>query len=189
MKASNLFRLLYNPFTRIAGWQAFGLGLVLVVLMGFLGAASGVAFDGVFDMHLFENSVLQAFTFLGIDLVSIVLVMWIAGLVVSRNFRFIDLLGTLTLAKAPFLLMAVFGFWVTAPNLYQIMENPYSILQNIPLLFLMALSFPVMVWSIALMFNAFKVSCGIKGSKLTVSFILSLIVAEIIAKTAIHFLK
>jgi hypothetical protein len=177
-----------NPYTRIAGWQAFGLGLVFVVLMGLIGSNSGVVFDGVFDMHLIENTLLQAFTLLAIDLVSLVLVMWVTGLIVSKNFRFIDILGTMTLAKAPFLLMAVLGYFVTAPNMTEIMKDPYVIFQSTSFLLMMVLSLPVMVWSIVLMFNALKISCDLKGNSLTVAFIIALFVSEIIAKILIHYL-
>lgn len=187
MKNKNLFGLLMNPFTRIAGWQAFGLGLVFVVLMGFIGAGSGVAFDGVFDMHLFEHTVQQAFTYLAVDLVSVVLVMWVTGLVVSKSFRFIDILGTMTLAKAPFLLLAIFGYFVSAPDMNEIMRDPYIILQSYTFMMMMALSLPVMIWSIVLMFQALKISCDLKGSTLTVAFIIGLFVSEIIAKILIHY--
>lgn len=185
---NNRLSLLVNPFTRIAGLQAFGLGLLFVALMGFVGASSGVAFDGVFDMHLFKNTVAQAFTFLGIDVLSLVLVMWVVGLVTSKNFRFIDILGTMILARAPFLLLAIFGYFVEAPDLNAIMKDPYVILQSTTFLVMMVFTMPVMVWCIALMFNALKVSCDLKGSRLTIAFIIGLFVSEIIAKILIHYL-
>jgi len=188
MKNKSLFGLLINPFTRIAGWQAFGLGLVFISLMGFLGASTGIAFDGVFDMHMFENTVQQSFMFLAIDMVSLVLVMWAVGLVLSNNFRFIDILGTMTLAKAPFVLLAIFGYFTTAPNMNEIMKDPYVILQNTTFMIMMVLSLPVMIWSIALMFNALKISCDLKGSTLTIAFIVGIFVSEIIAKISIHYL-
>lgn len=188
MKNKSVLGLLLNPFTRIAGWQALGLGLVFIVSMALVGASSGVAFDGVFDMHLFENSVQQAFVFQAISLLSLVLVMWIVGLIVSKNFRFIDLLGTMALAKAPFILLAVFGYFVTAPDLTQIMNDPYVIFQNASFVVLLVLSVPVMLWSIILTFNALKVSCDLKGNTLTAAFIIGLLVSEIIAKILIHYL-
>jgi hypothetical protein len=187
MKSKNIFSLLVNPFTRIAGWHAFGLGLIFIVLMGFIGASNGIAFDGVFDMHLFEISVQTSFLYLAIDLVSLVLVMWITGLLVSKNFRFIDILGTMTLAKAPFLILALGGYFATAPDLSEIYKDPYVILQDTPFVILLALSLPVMIWSITLMYNALKVSCNLKGSKLTVAFILALLISEIIAKVLIYY--
>jgi len=188
MKNKSIFGLLMNPFTRIAGWQAFGLGIIFILLMGYIGARNGIAFDGVFDMHMFEITVQQSFLYLAIDLVSLVLVMWITGLIVSKGFRFIDILGTMTLAKAPFLLLAIMGYFTTAPNMTEIMKDPYIILQSLSFVIMMALSVPVMVWSIVLMFNALKISCGLKGSTLTVAFIIGLFVSEIIAKILIHSL-
>lgn len=187
MKSKSIFGLLMNPFTRIAGWQAFGLGLLFILLMGFIGANSGIAFDGVFDMHMFEITVQQSFLYLAIDIVCLVLVMWITGLIVSKNFRFIDILGTMTLAKAPFLLLAIMGYFTTAPDINEIMKDPYAIFQSISFVIMMILSLPVMVWSITLMFNALKISCDLKGSTLTVAFIIGLFVSEIIAKILIHY--
>ena len=187
MKNKSIFGLLVNPFTRIAGWQALGLGLVFVALMGFIGASSGIAFDGVFDMHMFKVTLFQSFSYLAVDIVSLVLVMWIVGLVVSKDFRFIDLLGTMTLAKAPFLLLAIMGYFTTAPDMNAIMKDPYVIFQSTSFVIMMILTLPVVVWSITLMFNALKISCGLKGSTLTVAFIIGLFVSEIIAKIFIHY--
>ncbi|MCX6307903.1 MAG: hypothetical protein NTY32_03390 [Bacteroidia bacterium] len=187
MKSKSLFGLLMNPFTRIAGWQAFSLGFIFIVLMGFIGASNGVVFDGVIDMHLFEITVQQSFLYLAVDLFCLVLVMWITGLIVSKNFRFIDILGTMTLAKAPFLLLAIFGYFTTAPNMSEIIKDPYIILQSTSFVLMMILSVPVMIWSIVLMYNALKISCDLKGSPLTVAFIVGLFVSEIIAKILIYY--
>jgi hypothetical protein len=186
MKTKNVFSFLMNPFTRIAGWQAFGLGLIFVVLMGFLGTYSGIAFDGVIDMHLIDTSLLQSFLFLATDLVCLVVVMWITGLIVSKNFRFIDILGTMTLAKAPFLILAISGFFTTAPDLSEIYKNPYVVFQSASFIILMVLSMPVIIWSIALMYNALKISCDVKGSKLTVAFIIALLISEALSKVLIY---
>jgi len=186
MKNKNVFGFLMNPFTRIAGWQAFGLGLFFVVLMGLLGAYSDIAFDGVIDMHMIDISLLQSFLYLGIDLVCLVVVMWMTGLIVSRKFRFIDILGTMTLAKAPFLLLSIAGFFTAAPELSEIYKDPYVIFQSISFIILIVLSIPVIIWSITLMYNAFKVSCDIKGSKLTGVFIIGLLVSEVLSKILIY---
>lgn len=186
MRNSEVLGLMFNPFKRIAGWQAFGLGLVFVALMGFLGAKSGVVFDGVIDMHLKDVTLLQSFVFLGIDIVCLVVVMWITGLLVSKNFRFIDILGTMTLAKAPFVILAIAGFFVDAPELSDIYKDPNVIFRSASFVILMVLSLPVMIWSITLMYNAFKISCDLKGSKLTSSFIIALLISEIISKVLIY---
>jgi hypothetical protein len=53
--------MLINPFTRIAGWQAFGLGMIGLILMGIMSSINGTAFDGVLDMHMKEITLLQSF--------------------------------------------------------------------------------------------------------------------------------
>lgn len=46
MKSKEFWHLLINPFRRIAGWQAFGVGVLFVVVMGLVGTWADVAFDG-----------------------------------------------------------------------------------------------------------------------------------------------
>ena len=85
---------------------------------------------------------------------------------------------------SPFLLLAVAGLFTTAPDLTQITQNPMAVFSSVSFIVLLVLSLPVMVWSIALMYNGFKVSCGVQGSKLMLAFILGLFTAEIVSKLA-----
>lgn len=188
MKSKNVFELLINPFVRIAGWQALGLGLLLLGVTGLLGGFSNVAFDGVLDMHLVELSMSNSFLFLAIDVACLVLVMWATSMIVSKTYRFIDILGTMTLAKAPFLVLAIAGFFTTTPDMQVLYKDPYRIFQSVSFIVVMVLTLPVMVWNITLMYHALKISCDIKGSKLTISFILALFVAEVLSKASIYFL-
>ncbi len=187
MKSNNVFGFLINPFTRIAGWQAFGIGLLLLLVTGMVGAYSNVAFDGVFDMHLMEISLEKSLFIQAISVTSLVLVMWVTAMFVSKTYRFIDILGTMTLARAPFLLLAFAGFFTTTPDMQEVMNNPYSLFQSVSFIVIMVLSLPIIVWNITLMYHALKVSCDIKGSKLTIAFIVALFIAEVVAKTAIYF--
>jgi hypothetical protein len=189
MKSKNVFDRMLNPFTRIAGWQSLGLGLAFLILMGLIGAYSGVAFDGVLDMHLVKDLSLQnSFIYLAIDVVSLVLIMWIAGLTLSRGFRFVDILGTMTLAKAPFLILAIGGLFTTVPDLSQMVKNPAVVFQSVSFIVLLILSIPVIIWSVALMYHALKVSCGVTGNKLTIVFIIALLLSEAVSKLLVFIL-
>jgi len=189
MKSKELFELLINPFKRIAGWQAFGIGLAFVMLTGIIGFYSNINFDGVLDMH-FGNKItlLSSFIVLAIDIVSIVAVMSLVGLFISKSFRFVDILGTMTLARAPFLILAIMGFFTVSPDLSQIATNPYIIFNSPTFLILMFLTIPVLVWNITLLYNALKVSCDVKGTKLTLNFIIALFIAEIMSKILIYYI-
>jgi hypothetical protein len=187
MKSKYIFSLMLNPFTRIAGWQAFGIGLVFVLITGITGTFSNVAFDGVIDMHLVQKlTVAQSFQFLTIDLISVVAIMTLTGFIISKGFRIIDILGTLTLSRAPLIIFAIAGFFTISPDKNEILKNPYIIFQSVSFIIVSILSIPVLIWNIILMFNALKISCGIKGNKLGIAFTIAILVSEIISKILIY---
>jgi hypothetical protein len=187
MKSKDIFSLMINPFSRIAGWQAFGLGLVIVIATGIIGTFSNVAFDGVIDMHLTQNlTFVHSFEFLAIDIVSLVLVMTITGFIISKGFRIIDILGTMTLAKAPYIFLAIAGYFTVSPDIKEIIKNPFIVFQSVSFIILTLLTIPVTIWAITLFYNGFKTSCGVKGGKLIVASIIALLISEIISKILIY---
>jgi len=187
MKTNEFGSLIFNPFKRIAGWEAFGIGLVIVVLTTFTGNFAGIYFDGVIDMHFAENfDSLKSWLMIPVNIISISVIMWLAGITVSKNFRFIDILGTMTLSRAPFLLIALASFFVKVPDLSGIMQDPFVIFDSISFIIILILTFPIIIWSVTLMYNAYKISTGASGQKLSISFIFGLIIAEIISKIIIY---
>lgn len=184
------WNLIWNPFIRIAGWQAFWVGIVIVVASAVLAGYGNLSFDGAIDAHFGDDlGVAASLAVTGISLFSVVIVMYMAALIISKSTRFIDILGTMTLARAPFLLLAIISPFVTYPTVDQLLQNPLILLGYPLLLLFMLISFPVIVWFIALMYNGFKVSTGAKGKKLVVGFIVALLAAEVVSKVCIHFLS
>lgn len=187
MKTNEFGSLIFNPFKRIAGWEAFGIGLVIVVLTTFTGNFAGIYFDGVIDMHFAETfDSLKSWLMIPVNIISISVIMWLAGITVSKNFRFIDILGTMTLSRAPFLLIALASFFVKVPDLSGIMQDPFVIFDSISFIIILIFTFPIIIWSVTLMYNAYKISTGASGQKLSISFIFGLIIAEIISKIIIY---
>jgi hypothetical protein len=187
MKSKYIFGLMLIPFTRIAGWQAFGMGLVFVIITGITGTFSNVAFDGAIDMHLGQKlTVAHSFQFLAIDILSVVVIMTFTGLIISKEFRIIDILGTMTLSKAPLIIFAIAGFFTVSPDMNEILKNPYIVFQSVSFILVTIISIPVIIWNIILMFNALKISCGIKGNKLAIAFIIAILISEIISKILIY---
>lgn len=187
MKNKDIFGLMFNPFTRIAGWQAFGVGLTFVIFMGIIGTYNNVSFNGALDAHFVQHmTFVRSFSLLAIDLISLVLVMWITGLIISKGFRFIDILGTMTLAKAPLVILAFAGYFNKTTDQNKMPENPFELFQSISFIILMILSVFIIIWNVTLMFNAFKISCDVKGSKLTVAFIIALLVSEAVSQIVIY---
>ena len=108
--------------------------------------------------------------------------------------RFIDILGTSTLARFPLFIIPLFNIQnqsgligekiiqsITKPNDIQLtqFEWIYLIISGIASLLLI-------IWHIVLMFSAYKISTNLKGANLIVSFILGLIIAEIVSKILIY---
>jgi hypothetical protein len=42
--------------------------------------------------------------------------------------------------------------------------------------------FPLLCWMVALMYRAFSISCNVKGARAVITFVISLLVAEIVSK-------
>ncbi|MGC3977382.1 MAG: hypothetical protein QM751_03595 [Paludibacteraceae bacterium] len=157
----------------------------------FLGAIIGkftnLLFDGAIDAHYSggQFTFIQAIIVSLVDVTTLFLTMIAGAYVLTKNFRIIDILGTMTFARTPFLLMAVLALFVKQPEYSEIIKQPTVILTYPMFLVFVLLSIPIMVWIIALMYHAFKVSTGTNGAKLTSVFIVALVVAEITSKVLI----
>jgi len=179
---------LFNPFIYVAGWQALGLGLLLMAITCVVAFFSKTHFDGVIDVHfgagfpflvcVFEQLNAWLFT---------VIVFLAASFILSKSrIRLIDIGGTLALSRTPMIFPAIAGF---IPLLHQVpsIKNAAGFLLGSLLLILFT------IWMVALMYNAFTVSSNLKGSKAIWGFIVSIILAEAISKIVIsqlyhHFL-
>lgn len=172
---------LINPFERIAGWQALFIGLAAMALTAVTGKINGVAFDGILDVHTGASfGYLAAFAMQTVNFLAMFLTMWLAGICFSKSKpRAIDIAGTMALARAPMLLLAVICFLpVTPACLY---DTPRIIIFGLISIFFI-------IWMIALMYNAYSVSCNLKGGRAVISFIGALLAAEVVSKLVFIFL-
>jgi len=175
------WKWVYNPFERIAGWSALVIGVVVMALTAVIGKLNRVAFDGVLYAHAGASfSFLTSFAMRAINFLALFLTMWVAGILFSKSkVRAVDVAGTMALAHIPILLFAVICFLPVIP----------AGLYDIPRIIIFSIIYILFaIWVIALMYNAYSVSCNLKGTKAVVSFIVALLVAEIISKLVIIFL-
>lgn len=190
---------LFNPFKFIAGYQALLIGLAAVLLTSLLGSLSNTHFDGVLDVHTGLQAPLWFFVAEGlINWISLVIPLFLCGLIVSRSsFRAIDLLGTQALARWPYLVTAVAMLpnanrrvldYLMAQCTQAHSANPISPADIAIFAVAMLLTLLTIIWMVALMYRAYAVSCNIKGPKAIVTFIISLIGAEVLSKAAILLL-
>jgi hypothetical protein len=184
----NNWSLVWNPFTKIAGYQAFLIGFVIAILAAIIGQIGNLFFDGAIDAHggATQFTMLEAVLMVIIDIVAITFVMYLLSLAVTRNFRFADVLGTMTLARFPFLILSILALFTTFPEVENMLANPLVILSYPSFILFMFISIFIAVWVIILMFNALKVSTGLKKSSLVTIFIVGIIIAELISKILIY---
>lgn len=190
---NSLWSLLVNPFTHIAGWKAFVLGIIIVCVTVLIGYFSNIYFPGALDVKVTTRvSLKSAYVFQMIGLASLVLVMYLSSLIFAKRTRFQDILGTVTLSRFPLFFTALSGFLVEEDcinNLAQLVldrSTAFNISDYVGFIIVMLLMIPVVIWQIALLYNAFKVSTGMKGGKCIVVFIGSVILAEIISIILIY---
>ena len=193
---SRLCQWLFNPFKFVAGYKALLSGLVIILLSGLIASFGNAHFDGVLDFHTGLESPLWFFFAEGlINWVCMAVPLFFFGLIVSRtSFRMIDVLGTQALARGPYLIAALamlpdanrrFGEYLTA----RLTQAAPAVAINYAdvLIFAFALIVIILmaVWMVALMYVAYTLSCNIKGAKAVITFILSLIGAEVLSKAVI----
>lgn len=200
MKTNNKYKFLYNPFSRIAGTKALVIGFGVVVLTSVFAYMFGTHFNGLLDIKYgstdYAYHVFLLYGIINVSLVSILF--YIAGNIVSKSqIRFVDVIGTQALARYPYLLAPFL-------NVNQISEKAGIFLMNKFLnlgeaveieryeLILAAVFVLIMilliVWMIALMYNAYRVSCNVKGTKAILSFIIIIFIAEILSLIINYYL-
>lgn len=194
--SKRLSQWLFNPFKFIAGYQSLLMGLAAILLTSLIGSLSNTHFDGVLDVHTGLRAPLWFFVAEGlINWVSLTIPLFFFGLIISRSsFRAIDLLGTQALARFPYLISAIafipFAYASRGEDLTaKFMESGFSAIAAPALLLTLGLAIIVtiltVIWMVALMYRAYCVSCNIKGPKAIITFIVSVVGAEVLSKFAI----
>ncbi|QIK55076.1 hypothetical protein G7051_12290 [Dysgonomonas sp. HDW5B] len=199
MKNKEVLSLLINPFVRIAGGKALLIGIVVFVVSILLAYCGNMVFDGVVDAHFNDNANLgRALLVPSIALVIFIVTLYLTGRLLSKSsIRFIDVAGTVTLARTPFILISLA---VLIPGVYDyniiitqnLLAQSYSeitVMQWIVFFSFLAVSMIAAIWFVILAYKAFSVSCNISGAKGIMGFVAALLFSEIVAAIAIYQLS
>ena len=182
---------LFNPFVYIAGAKALAIGGVIMVVSSVIVSTHNGHFDGAMDVHFgAKTNLLQAICEPLVSWLSLVLALYLFGRIASESaIRFIDVAGTTALARWPMLPISLLGLIpqpdmpepnkMTLEAIMKIATSPGVIIEGL-------LSLPLIVWFIALLYNAYSVSANLKGSKAVWSFIGGLVAAEIVSKVVLY---
>jgi hypothetical protein len=186
----NVLKFFSNPFEHIAGGKALLLGSALALIAALLAAYFNARFDGALDLHFVEGSTFYS-TLMDqiINLIVLSSIFYIGALLAGARFtRFLDVIGTFSIAKSPFLLLPALNF---RGHLFRIGENLIESSSSLAMadwaLFIssMIVMLLVICWSVYWLFQGFKISSNLKGFRLITTFFICIILSEIISKVLI----
>jgi len=190
----------FNPFQYIAGFRALLLGVLIIIVSSLAAWPGELHFDGVLDFHIAGSFPVWVFFVEGfLDWICLAIPLYFFGLIISKSaVRIVDVFGTQALARGPYLIAAVVMLPEAnrrfAEAAVQMAGQGPALLQNINyadmaiFIFASLVGLVMLVWMVALMYRAYAVSCNVKGPIAIITFIVSLIGAEIMAKAALALL-
>ena len=196
-KRSSVSTWLFNPFHFIAGGKALVIGLVVILVSGVLVYNGYHRFDGVVDFHA-NGPRREAFWYIVADgyiawLIMSVLLTVAARIVSTSRVRIVDIFGTQALARWPMLIAALIVQPSAAREMMgliylKIQGGSFSVVEILLSMGLNLLLLVPIIWMVALMYMAFAVSCNARGAKAIITFVVAVLVGELLSKVAWFFL-
>jgi len=187
---------LFTPFVYVAGGTSLAIGVAAILLAGLLGSLSNTHFDGVLDMHTGRPAPTRVFLLEGlINWLCLAVVLFLLSRLVSRtSFRARDLFGTQAMARWPTVITALLTLLPayqrgTAYLGWQLLRVGSQVQLHSADMVLFGLTVMVtvaaIVWMVALMYQSYSTCCNMKGAKAIATFVLGLLLAEVLSKVAI----
>ena len=189
-------QLLINPFRKITSLYALLIGLISIILTAIVAYYSHTRFDGLIDFHYSSAAPIDNFLIDGLlNWICLTVIFYFISLIVSKaNVRLIDVAGFMALARLPLIIPALIGFTLlNNESALYLSWKLFNIGEKVTLqpgeLFIFIVAFFiiifVIIWTIVLIYKAFKVSSNIKGQKAILAFVIGLFVCEIIIKVVL----
>lgn len=174
-------RYFYNPFTQIAGFKSLIIGIAGLLITTYLAFNTGTHFSGLLNIDFAKDSDLWVYLMENLsNWFFLAIFLHISGLILSRSkIRAIDTFGTTSLSRIPLML---------APLIRTIPLFQSFVIQSWEMYFIIGLYLVSLIWTIILLFNAFKISCNLRNERLIVSFIISIIISEVCTKLVLKLI-
>jgi len=186
-------KLLFNPFTRIAGFKALMMGVIGMLAAGYISFYSKTFFDGVLNIHSGLHAPLSIHIFWPFANV-LFLGIWftIFGKMLSQSkIRIIDIFGTQAFAFLPLVPASLLGFFKSMDRITETLMkvDPRSIsidmfqIQDILfVIVIVMITIPLTVWSGIWIYNGFKESANLPHKKVIPVYIAAIIIGMILPK-------
>lgn len=184
---------LFKPFEYIAGQAALIIGLLISFQSIGLGMWKGIRFDGILDVHLGAIRPWYHYTLdQVINIGVLVLLFLILGKILKVSARFIDVAGTIMMARIPVFILGLIVLGLPLDEMKSLEQNistTVDFVQEHAFLFTVGGLVGVIffVYYIQLLWQAFKTCFNKTDAKSIVLFIAGLLLAELISKLLIMF--
>jgi len=186
-----MISILFNPFKYIAGLKSFVAGVSIILITAFIGYLSHTHFPDLISVKICPAFPLWYFIFQSLaDWLVFSIILYLGTIIFSASsVRFIDIIGTQALARAPYLIVSWMGFsnsiiqfskYILWKALHYGNPVDLSIGNAISAVSMMFLSILTTIWMVTLMFNAFRISANLKGIKSVVLFIIVFIISMVL---------
>jgi hypothetical protein len=174
-------KFLFNPFLQIAGLTSLLIGLSGLFLTSYLAYKTGTHFNGLLSIDFAKDSDFWVFLVEnGSQWIILSILLFAAGLILSKSkIRAIDIFGTTLFSRIPLIIVPLIRVFPPFQSF---------VYQSATMYFIIGIYRITLIWTIVLLFNAFKVSCNLKNEKLIVSFILCIILSEVFTAIFLHVL-
>lgn len=189
--------LLFKPFEKYSETKLLLFGIIITSIGLFVGNLFNMRFNGAIDMH-FGTKVTMIVSLLdfGIVLLCLVTFLFLAAKIVNRKTRFIDVLSTVIVSRSIIYILSLFNANGSLGLVSDKLTNNqgkakevFLTLNNNELLLVVIsgiTSILITIWYVALLYNGYKTASNAKGSKPTVLFIVSILLAEIVSAVLIY---
>ena len=180
--------ILLCPFEKIAGGAALLWGVLGLIVSTMISFWAGYHYNGLLHFGIAPNDLLWVYMVehLVIWLVPALLFL-LGGLILSKSkVRVLDVIGTTVFAQIPMIGMNLFHLLPSSQRMLRLDFSSLSIADileevlSIKNMLITLLGVMFLVWAMIWMFNALKISCNLKGTKLTLWYILTIIVGDIL---------
>ena len=189
-------KLLFNPFEKYNETQLFVAGLAGTIACSYIGYLFNARFDGVLDMHLTKNVTLaQPFLDNIINITSLLLFIYIAGIIINKKTRLIDILNAVLIARLPYCISPLANPEVISKGVTDKLAHidpakpvlpDFSGMDITALTVMGIVSIGTLVWYMALLYNGYKTATNGKKANHIVLFIVSIVLAEILSSYLIY---
>lgn len=181
----------FKPFEKIAGYKALFWGLLGIAISTTLMYYSGYHYHGLLSIGPAPNNALWVHAVESLAIWVIPSIMfWIGGVCLSKSrVRPVDVFGTVAFAQLPLLLMHGFEFLPPFQRLLLATSNMslkeviqlFSSSTNL-IFFLVCALFIIciLIWMLIWLFNALKVSCNLKGTRLGICYAVAILISDVV---------